>query len=105
MESARMALASWRRVGLLKSDESYRNATIVDRVFSNAARVIANLQSAAHVNLSADRMRSDADGFHACANPCVRATHSMTTFTYCLSQMRLQSWFVKDHGPDAQATE
>jgi len=77
-----MALANWRRVGLLKSDESYRNATIVGRAFSNAARSIANRQSAASVNLSADRMRSGADGFHACANHRSSMGHSMTTFTY-----------------------
>jgi hypothetical protein len=98
MESARMALASWRRVGLLKSDESYRNATIVDRVFSNAEPSIANRQSAAPVNLSADRMRNGADGFHACANPCVLADHSMTTFTYWPAG-RDYSRDVKDHDP------
>ena len=37
-----MALASWRRVGLLKSDLSYGLRRVESRAFSNAATGIAN---------------------------------------------------------------
>lgn len=86
-----MALASWRRVGLLKSDESYKNAMNVDRAFSNAEPRIANRQSAASVNLSVDRMRNRADGFHACANSCVRVGAQHDDVHLLISRTRLQS--------------
>jgi len=94
-----MALASWRRVGVLKSDESYRWAEGCEsRAFSNAAPGIANRHSAAGVKLSADRMHDGANAIHAYANFAPPTPRSMTTFTSRPARKGLQSPQVKDHG-------
>ena len=94
-----MALASSRRVGVLKSDESYGGQTVGEsRTFSNAAPGIANRQAAADVKLSADRMHDAAKAIHAYANYAAARPHSMTTFTSRRPCGVLQSLNVTDHG-------